>query len=223
MTAAGRPPANGTAGPRAGAVRPPGLALVSVPGLMLGLMLGLGAAPAQGHLADTGLGPFYDGAAHLLMTPALLLPLLALALLAGQQGPAAGRALAWALPGGWAIGALALAPALGAVVAATGAPWPGPVPLALLAAAIGGLVAAGLPRGHLPIWLVAGAVGMLLGSGEAGCGIALLGTLAALTLVTLPIAGQTAALRALPLRAGVRAAGSWIAAIGLLSLGWALR
>ena len=52
------------------------------------------AAPVavQAHLVNSGLGPFYDGALHLLLSPGDLLGLIAVAFLAGLRGARAGRA-----------------------------------------------------------------------------------------------------------------------------------
>ena len=42
------------------------------------------ALPAEAHLNTTGMGPFYDGLMHFLMSPEDIVPVLALALLAGS-------------------------------------------------------------------------------------------------------------------------------------------
>ena len=47
-----------------------------------------GALPADAHLNSTGMGPFYDGLMHFLMSPEDIVPVLALALLAGLRGAA---------------------------------------------------------------------------------------------------------------------------------------
>ena len=44
------------------------------------------ASPAQAHLVQTGFGDFYDGIAHVALTPADLLLVITVALLAGQRG-----------------------------------------------------------------------------------------------------------------------------------------
>jgi hydrogenase/urease accessory protein HupE len=73
----------------------------------LTLAITLIAAPsAHAHLMNTGFGPFYDGLAHLFVTPEDLLPVIALALLAGLRGPSFGRAVLLALPVAWLVGAL---------------------------------------------------------------------------------------------------------------------
>lgn len=64
-------------------------------------------APAHAHLVTTGLGPLYDGISHVLLSPDDLLPVLAMALLAGMNGPAAGRGALFLLPLAWALGGLA--------------------------------------------------------------------------------------------------------------------
>ena len=55
-------------------------------------------SPLFAHLMETGFGGFYDGIAHLLITPGELLLVLGLSLLSGQQGPAGGRMLLLVLP-----------------------------------------------------------------------------------------------------------------------------
>jgi carbonic anhydrase len=69
----------------------------------------LATAPltAAAHLESTGLGPFYDGVAHLLRSPDDLLPVVAMALLAGQNGVIAGRCTLFVLTGAWMAGAFA--------------------------------------------------------------------------------------------------------------------
>ncbi|HSQ70879.1 MAG TPA: hypothetical protein VLM87_00525, partial [Rubrivivax sp.] len=48
-------------------------------------------ATAQAHLVSTGIGPVYDGIAHLFVSVEDLLPVLAIGLLAGLNGAPAGR------------------------------------------------------------------------------------------------------------------------------------
>src|SRR5271157_3663017 len=65
----------------------------------LTLAIALIAAPsAHAHLMNTGFGPFSDGLTHLFVTPEDLLPVIALALMAGLRGPRFGRAVLFALP-----------------------------------------------------------------------------------------------------------------------------
>ena len=58
---------------------------------------------AQAHLVSSGLGPFYDGALHLLLSPLDLLALLSVVLLAGQGGKAPARWTVVALPVAWGM------------------------------------------------------------------------------------------------------------------------
>jgi urease accessory protein len=180
------------------------------------------AAPAQAHLMNTGFGPFYDGLTHLFLTPEDLLPVVALALLAGRRGPRCGRAVLLLLPAAWLAASLiglltarqvllpaataAVTIALGVLVAADR-----PLPLALVA---GGAIGLGFFRGGLN--------GFALAQTSAGPLVAL-GMVCSLSLVLSLLAGQVAAVRAAWARVAVRVAGSWIAASGLLMLGWAVR
>src|SRR5574337_647485 len=63
-------------------------------------------APAQAHLNSTGMGPIYDGLMHFLMSPEDLVPVLALAMLAGMRGASHGRSALFVLPGAWLLGGL---------------------------------------------------------------------------------------------------------------------
>ena len=55
--------------------------------------------PAHAHLNSTGMGPIYDGLMHFFMSPEDLVPVLALALLAGLRGASYGRRALFVLPG----------------------------------------------------------------------------------------------------------------------------
>ncbi len=59
----------------------------------------MGALPAEAHLNSTGMGPFYDGLMHFLLSPEDIVPVLALALLAGLRGASYGRRALFTLPG----------------------------------------------------------------------------------------------------------------------------
>ena len=179
-------------------------------------------ATAHAHLVNTGLGPFYDGVSHFGLTPEDFLPALALAFLAGQRGSRAGRATLFALPGAWLLGGLAgLAfPTVATATALT------TVSFVLL----GGLVAAEAPL--RPGWVVGLAVvlGLLHGTlnggamSEARLGtLGIAGIVATLFVVTALATAMVVAIRVPWGRIAVRVAGSWIAAVGLLLLGWALR
>jgi hypothetical protein len=180
------------------------------------------ATPAHAHMLTTGLGPFYDGLTHLFMTPEDWLPVLALALLAGLRGAAFGRALLFALPLAWLAGAF---------FGSGFTPLGSPLLLAAVASILfGGLVAADLrlPRaGLVGLALVLGIWSGAFGGrellethasllGAAGVAVSLF------ALVAL-VAGQVSAFETAWTRIAVRVAGSWVAASGLLMLGWSLR
>jgi hydrogenase/urease accessory protein HupE len=177
-------------------------------------------APAAAHLVTTGMGPVYDGIGHLLLTPEDLLPVLALALYAGMRGAAAGRRTMFLLPLSWLVGGLA--------GSAVNAAIPASVP-AVSILALGGLVAADLclPAGAVAgLAVVLGLVhgfmnGSLLREGAGTPG--LIGIATMLFVLVALASAPVVSLRRPWTRIAVRVAGSWIAAIGLLLLGWTLR
>jgi urease accessory protein len=177
---------------------------------------------AHAHLVNTGLGPFYDGLSHFLLTPEDLLPALALALLAGLNGAGAGRTALFALPGAWLAGGL------------LGLAWSTPASDALLATlsfvALGAMVAADLRLRAgwvLALAVVVGVLhGGLNGSAMAQAGLGLLGLAGIVTTLLAAVALASAmvvALRAPWARIAVRVSGSWMAAGGILMLGWSMR
>jgi len=181
----------------------------------------LGApAPLLAHAVTTGMGPFYDGAAHLLMTPEDAVIVVAMALYAGLRGVAPGRAAMFLLPAAWFVGGL-LGNRLGAAL-------PFPLP-AISFLVIGALIAM---DARLPARWVAGlAIGIGLAHGYAngvafrgaGATLELLGVASLTFVVVALLAALVVSLTRAWARIAVRVAGSWIAASGLLLLGWALR
>ncbi len=178
------------------------------------------ASPSHAHLNTTGLGPVYDGIAHFALTPEDFLPALALALLAGLRGAAHGRAAIVVLPLAWLVGGL-IGLAANAPIGASLA-W---VPLLIL----GGLVAADIRLSMAVTAALAALLGLFhgylngstLGQGGPGA-LALVGIAGtAFVFVTLVVA-LVAAMKSHWARIAGRVAGSWIAASGLLLLGWSL-
>jgi urease accessory protein len=176
---------------------------------------------AHAHLVNTGLGPFYDGVSHFALTPEDVLPAVALALLAGQRGSLAARRALFVLPLGWLLGGVVgLAfPTIGESPALTTA--------SLLAT--GGLVAAEARLGPGWITALAASLGLLHGYlngsslSPAPGALGLVGVVATLFVTVALAAALVVAIRAPWARIAVRVAGSWIAAVGLLMLGWSLR
>jgi len=177
---------------------------------------------AYAHLDTTGLGPVYDGVSHLLLSPDDLIPVLAMAALAGLNGPAAGRRTLFALTLAWLTGGLA--------GWAVGHPIiPGAATIASFLA-LGGLVA--LDRRLSPTIVTAIAValgllhGWLNGAGIAGTSreaLALAGISASVFVIVALVAAGILVTAQGWRRIAVRVLGSWVAAVGLLMLGWMLR
>jgi len=178
--------------------------------------------PAAAHLNSTGLGPVYDGVAHFLTSPEDLLAVLALALWAGARGASYARRALFVLPSAWLLGSL-----LGMTAAATAG---GAVLPAIWLMALGALLATDLTlplRGATALAALLGLQrGYLNGSGieQSASGIAALFGLGAVVFVVVALAAAAVVrLRAASARVAVRVIGSWIAASGLLLLGWSLR
>lgn len=180
------------------------------------------STPARAHLNSTGLGPVYDGAMHVLTSPEDLVAVLALALFAGLRGPPQGRAVLLVLPGAWMLGGLA-----GSSAAATSGSL---FVSAIVISVLGILVAADVDLPRSVTTAVAAIVGLdrgyLNGTG-LGSTVDAVVTIAGLVAVVFVLVAFAAALvvrlRAAWCRIAVRVAGSWIAASGMLLLGWAVR
>ena len=180
------------------------------------------AAPAHAHLVETGFGAFYDGIAHVAVTPADLIVVVALALLAGQRGTRAARYAVFALPVAWLAGGM------------IGARWPSAAGLPLLTtlsfALAGALVALNAKVRDVGVAALAITAGVLHGlvngatMAPAGAGaLALGGAVSAIFFLTAILSAEVTALPVGWPRIVVRVAGSWIAATGLLMLGWLAR
>jgi hydrogenase/urease accessory protein HupE len=180
------------------------------------------ALPAEAHLNSTGMGPFYDGLMHFLMSPEDIAPVIALALLAGLRGASYGRWALFTLPTVWLLGGFA------GLSAMTSKPHP------FLAATwfllLGGLLAVDAKLSLRVTTALAALLGIYHGySNGVGMGqfdtaaVALLGLAFAVFVLIALSAAFVVQLRAQWARVAVRVTGSWIAASGLLMLGWAVR
>jgi hydrogenase/urease accessory protein HupE len=186
------------------------------------LAVALCAAPAEAHLNATGMGPIYDGLLHFLLSPEDLVPTLALALLAGLRGAAYGRRAAFALPAAWLVGSLCgLSAAATTGSAVVSSCW-----LLLL----GGLLSADAKLPLQAMTALAVLLGLVhgyldgTGMGQSGFAVvAVFGLTAAVFVLSVLAAAFVVQLRAHWARIAVRVAGSWIAASGLLLLGWSWR
>ncbi len=190
--------------------------------LLVPLAIAAFPAVARAHLNTTGMGPVYDGVVHLLGSAEDLVPVLGLALLAGLRGAGQGRTALLVLPAAWLAGGLA-----GAAASPTNG---SPVLSALGFVVVGGLVAADAKLPPLATGALAAVLGLAHGfsngsgldrSGAAA--VALVGLVAGVFVLVALVAALVVSLRAGWARIAVRVAGSWIAASGLLLLGWAVR
>jgi len=159
---------------------------------------------------------------HFLMSPEDFVPVLALALLAGLRGASYGRRALFTLPTAWLLGGLA-----GISATATNGN-------AFVSAAwfllLGGLLAADTKLSVRATMALAALLGLYhgylngTGMGQLGtAAVALLGLVFAVFVLIALAAAFVVRLRAHWARIAVRVAGSWIAASGLLMLGWAVR
>lgn len=177
------------------------------------------ATEAHAHLVGDAFSPFYGGLVHPLVSPQDVMAVLGLGLLAGMGGAAAGRRLLIILPLAWLCG-MCVAPS-GAVPE---------LPGILLTILVGVLVAVGRPWPPALVGIFACLIGILHGIGNGqdlmtvpGRFLATLGTLCAVAVASALIAGQAATMQRPWMRIVMRVMGSWLAAIGLLMLGWSLR
>jgi urease accessory protein len=193
---------------------------ISQASVLLFLMLAFAPSRAAAHLVTTGMGPVYDGIGHLLLTPEDLVPVLALAIYAGLRGAASGRRTMFLLPVAWFLGGFAGA----GMNMMTGFPLP-----ALSFFVFGGLVAADLSMPPAVVTSLAIVLGLIHGflNGAAlreGAGtLGLIGILAMLFVLVTLVSALVVSLKKQWARIAVRVLGSWIAAIGLLMFGWAMR
>jgi len=186
------------------------------------VVAGLTAQPAHAHLVETGFGAFYDGIAHVAVTPADLLVVVALALFAGQRGTRAARFALFALPMAWFAGGL------------VGARWPAMAALPLLTtlsfAIAGALVALNASVRDIGVAALVVAAGLLHGlvngatmAPAGSVGLALAGAVSTIFFLTAILSAEVTTLPSGWPRVAVRVAGSWIAASGLLMFGWLAR
>ena len=175
--------------------------------------------PAHAHLVNSGLGPFYDGALHLLLSPGDLLGLVAAALLAGLCGARAGRLTVLVLPTAWFIAGI-----IGLNLPVTlELPWLS----ALSFVVLGVLVAADLKLAPMVVAALAGLYGalhgLLNGSALAAIGagpLSFFGIVMTVLVFALLLSAAVVSLYAAWMRIVVRVAGSWVVAVGMLMLGW---
>ena len=175
---------------------------------------------ASAHLVTTGMGPVYDGIGHLLLTPEDLIPAIAMALYAGLRGKDQGRMVLIFFPLAWLVGGLT-----GMTISVDQALQLSFISFLLL----GALIAADLSLPNSLITILAITVGITHGlyngmAMEDGPGVSgLLGIMTTLFILVSIASAIVVSLRAAWARVAVRVSGSWIAAVGLLMLGWMVK
>ena len=186
------------------------------------LAVALACGPAEAHLNATGMGPIYDGLMHFLTSPEDLVPALALALLAGLRGAPYGQRAMFVLPVAWLLGSLS---GMSAAVTNVGTLW-----ASLWFLLLGGLVLADAKLSLRSMTALTALLGLVHGYlNGTGMGVsvqafaAAIGLSAAVFVLVVLGAALVVRLRAPWTRIAVRVGGSWIAASGLLMLGWSLR
>jgi urease accessory protein len=189
--------------------------------ITLGFVLALCPLRGHAHLIETGLGPVYDGITHFALTPEDLIPALALAMFAGLRGTESARRVMFVLPAAWLIGGIA-----GTLAGAPALVVPAWLPLL----ALGGLVAADARLPAAATAAIAALLGIALGyangyaMAQAGPGLrGVVGIAGTVFVLTTLAAACVAAWQAGWMRTAWRAVGGWVAASGLLLLGWSLR
>jgi len=167
------------------------------------------------------MGPMYDGLLHFFLSPEDIVPVVALALLAGLRGPEYGRRALLLLPAIWFVGCF-----LGTMFQ-----WAVSWPVAAISFLVfGGLVAANAQLSLRMMTVLAGSLGLVHGWMN-GAGVpwslslvgAYAGLVAGVFVVVALVSAFVIKLRPPWTRIAVRVAGSWIVATGLLLLGWAAR
>jgi urease accessory protein len=177
---------------------------------------------AEAHLVTTGLGPIYDGISHVLLSMDDLLPILAMALLAGLNGPVAGRRTLFALSCSWLIAGL-LGYSTGVNL------LPGTIVCASFLV-LGGLTAADRRLSPNLVMALAVVLGLLHGwlNGVAIFQaqreiLGLAGIVTTIFVLVAIVSAGVISLRADWMRIVVRIAGSWVFASGLLMAGWMIK
>lgn len=188
--------------------------------LVTGALSLLLPARVDAHLPTVGLGPVYDGIFHFLMSPEDLIPVIALALLSGQRGPSFGRRVLWLVPLAWFLGGLT-----GMLVGTAR----GSALTFISFLVFGGLVAANAKVSVRLVSVLAALLGFFHGFLN-GVGInfyddgvyVIFGMTLTVFVVVTVFSSFVIPLRREWALIVVRVAGSWVAASGLLMLGWAL-
>lgn len=178
---------------------------------------------ANAHLVSTDLGPFYDGAAHPLVSPQDMLTILGLSILAAYGGAISGRRLVVSLTLAWAAGVC-----VGFAVVDGPLEFPIATSSVILLLGILGLFKLLVPSGVLIsvsafIGLARGVMNGSAARSADGQWLSVLGIVLGVFVLGALLTGGSKWLDDRRTAVVLRVIGSWIAAIGLLMLGWELR
>jgi hypothetical protein len=174
------------------------------------------------HLMPTGMGPWGDGMGRLFQQPTDLLLVIGVVLLAVQGGPACTNRLPLLLPMAWLLGGLFGLSLRAELLLA--------LPCTAAVTAIGLLTALGVQLRPVAFLLIYSSLAMFFGlvagsaiAGHQGALPALLGETVAIAMLVSLLLLPLAPPHRRWLSIGLRVGGSWIAASGLLMLGWLVR
>lgn len=175
---------------------------------------------AAAHLVTTGMGPVYDGVGHLLLTPEDLIPAVSVALYAGLQGRWSGRRALFFFPLAWF---------LGGVIGLFAGEQPVVAIPAVSFLILGALIATDLRlpvNGYTLLVILVGLFhgffnGLALKDGPGSLG--LFGIMATLFVLVALVSAVVVGMNPPWTRIVVRVTGSWVAAIGILLIGWFIR
>ena len=176
---------------------------------------------AHAHLVNSGLGPFYDGALHLFLSPMDIVRLVTLSLFAGAQAAGTSRLVVVATPVTWFVA--------GAAGLVLNAPDAFAIANAVSLLLLGAVVALDLRVPPAVAVVLAAGFGGLLGF-QSGVELradnadwaALAGATAVVLAILLLATSFVASVKSFAMRVVCRVLGSWAAATGLLSIGWVI-
>jgi urease accessory protein len=199
--------------------------LSQVCGLPLAALVIVALCPkrALAHLVTTGAGPFYDGVAHFFVSLDDLLVVVALALFSGLLGKPSARGLVLVLPVAWMSGMFAGSFLAGSTVAG---PWFTSITLMLAGLMLA--ISPPIPKfGFASLACLIGFVhGIWNGAAMRATDTSWLATLGIVTsawVVAIVLGASAVSVQQAWQKVALRVIGSWITAIGLLSLAWELR
>lgn len=177
---------------------------------------------ASAHLVQTGFGPLADGLFHMFLGPDAVMLAAAAGAFSAMRARVTPRSGGVLFLYSWL--------AFYAVALWIQYPFDFPIPVALTLALMGLLVASDAPLPPTAVYLTLAWAGSMYGIIGGGSAVSMEHTLVALMLVVdlvvlglVFLSAQKLTTRFPGARVAVRVGGSWITAIGMLQLGWAIK